>query len=251
MNRYKLMTLFYLGQSVLLWAQPQQAVPPVTPTISINLGAQSPDVAANSIQIFLLITVLSLLPSILIMATSFTRITIVFHFLRQAMGTQNVPSNQILVGISLILTFYIMAPTFKAIKEEAYDPMIRNEITLSETLTRAAVPLKRFMLLHTREKDLALFIHLSKSALPKTRMDIAIEVLTPAFVISELKTAFELGFLIFLPFLIIDLVVASILLAMGMMMLPPIMISLPFKVLLFVMVDGWHLIVGSLVQSFY
>ncbi|PIE90460.1 MAG: flagellar biosynthetic protein FliP [Acidobacteria bacterium] len=234
-----------------LLAQPQPPVSPTSPTIAIDLGATGTDVAANSVQLFLIITVLSILPSILIMATSFTRIAIVFHFLRQALGTQNVPSNQILVGISLILTFYIMSPTLKAIKKEAYDPMIRNELTIAETLAAAATPLKRFMLEHTREKDLALFIHLSKSPKPQTRMEVPIEVLTPAFVISELKTAFELGFLIFLPFLIVDLVVASILLAMGMMMLPPIMISLPFKILLFVMVDGWHLLVGSLVQSFF
>ena len=234
-----------------LFAQTQPPISPGSPSISINLGATGADATANSMQLFLLITVLSLLPSIVMMATSFTRIVIVFHFLRQALGTQNVPSNQILVGISLVLTFYVMSPTFRAIKEEAYDPMVRNEITLSESLERAAIPLKKFMLIHTREKDLALFLHLSKTPQPQTRMDIGIEVLTPAFVISELKTAFELGFLIFLPFLIVDLVVASILLAMGMMMLPPVMISLPFKLLLFVMVDGWHLLVGSMVQSFY
>jgi len=243
--------MFLITFPGIILAQTQQPTAPASPTVSINLGPPGADMAANSVQLFLLITVLSLLPSILIMATSFTRIAIVFHFLRQAMGTQNVPSNQILVGLALIMTFYIMSPTFRAIKEQAYDPMVAQEITLSETMDRASVPLKRFMLEHTREKDLALFIHLSKTPKPQSRMDISIEVLTPAFVISELKTAFELGFLIFLPFLIVDLVVASILLAMGMMMLPPIMISLPFKLLLFVMVDGWHLMVGSLVQSFY
>jgi len=242
--------LFIIITPIILLAQPQSPTPP-SPAVSINLGTPGSDMAANSVQIFLLITLLTMLPSILVMATSYTRIAIVFHFVRQALGTQNVPSNQILVGISLIMTFYVMSPTFRTIKEEAYDPMVRNELTIPETLAAAATPLKRFMLEHTREKDLALFIHLSKTPRPNSRMDISIEVLTPAFVISELKTAFELGFLIFLPFLIVDLVVASILLAMGMMMLPPIMISLPFKILLFVMVDGWHLLVGSLVQSFY
>jgi len=240
-----LIALFTL--TPLLLAQQQQQG---TPAISIDLGDSGPEAAANSIQIFLLLTVLSLAPSIMIMVTSFTRIAIVFHFVRQALGTQNVPSNTILSGLALIMTFYIMSPTFKAIKADAYDPMARGEITLEEAMDRASSPLKVFMLKHTREKDLALFVHLSKQPKPATRLEVPLEILVPAFIISELKTAFEIGFLIFLPFLIVDLVVASILLAMGMMMLPPIMISMPFKILLFVMVDGWHLLVGSLVTSF-
>jgi flagellar biosynthetic protein FliP len=238
---------------VFFWAQTTPPVAPVNPsapTIALNLGNNQLDMAANSVQLFLLITVLSLLPSILVMATSFTRISIVFHFIRQAMGTQNVPSNQILVGLSLIMTMFVMAPTFQEIKRDAYDPMVNNQLTVQQSLDAAAAPLKRFMLKHTREKDLLLFIRLSKQEAPATRMETPLHILTPAFVISELKTAFELGFLIFLPFLIVDMVVASILLAMGMMMLPPIMISLPFKILLFVMVDGWYLLVGSLMQSF-
>lgn len=231
--------------SAWLWAQG-----PNTPTVSLNLGGTGGEMVANSVQLLLLLTVLSLLPSILIMATSFTRISVVFHFIRQALGTQNVPSNQILVGLSLILTFYVMSPTFKQIKTQAYDPMARGEIGLQQAMDNAAMPLKTFMLKHTRERDLALFIFLSKSERPATRMDVPLEVLAPAFIISELKSAFEIGFLVFLPFLIVDLVVASVLLAMGMMMLPPIMISLPFKILLFILVDGWHLLVGSLVQTF-
>jgi flagellar biosynthetic protein FliP len=184
------------------------------------------------------------------MGTSFTRLVIVFHFVRQAIGTQSVPSNQILVGLSLILTFFIMCPTFMAIKTQAYDPMVRGEIGLEQAMTQGAEPLKKFMLAHTREKDLALFLHLSKGPRPASRAEVSLTVLAPAFVISEVKTAFEIGFMVFLPFLIVDLVVASILLAMGMMMLPPVLISLPFKVLLFVMVDGWHLLVMSLVQGF-
>ncbi|QTD54383.1 flagellar type III secretion system pore protein FliP [Sulfidibacter corallicola] len=223
---------------------------PNTPSISINLGNTPAEAASNSIQIFLLLTVLSLVPAIFVMFTSFARLTIVLSFTRQALGTQNVPSNQILAGLAMIMTFYIMAPTFRAIKTEAYDPMKNGDITLEHAWDRATVPLKQFMLKHTREKDLALFVHLSKSPKPATRMDVPMEILTPAFIISELKTAFEIGFLIFIPFLIVDLVVASILLAMGMMMLPPVMISMPFKILLFIMVDGWHLLVGSLVQSF-
>ena len=227
-----------------------QSQQPTNPVISIDLGNDSGEAASNVIQIFLLLTVLSLVPSLLIMVTSFTRIAIVFHFLRQALGTQNVPSNNILAGMALIMTFFVMSPTFRAIKETAYDPMRRGEITLDQAIEGSIDPMKTFMLKHTREKDLALFVHLSGQPKPATRMDVPIEILTPAFVISELKTAFEIGFLLFIPFLIVDLVVASILLAMGMMMLPPVLISLPFKILLFVMVDGWHLLVGSMIQSF-
>lgn len=223
--------------------------PQTQPLIGINLGGQS--TVTSGVQLFLLITLISLLPSILIMGTSFARLAIVFHFVRQALGTQSVPSNQILVGLALIITFFIMGPTFLQIKSEAYDPMVAGQITLNEALDRASGPIKTFMLKHTREKDLALFVHLSKGPRPQTRADVPLHVLAPAFMISELKTAFEIGFLIFLPFLIVDLVVASILLAMGMMMLPPILISLPFKILLFIMVDGWHLLVMSLVQSFH
>jgi len=237
----------FVGTAALAQVQSQQ---PANPLITVNLGGSGPEAASNTIQIFMLLTVLSLAPSIMILATSFARITIVFHFLRQALGTQNVPSNNILVGMALIMTFFIMSSTFKEIKRDAYDPMKQGEITLTEALDKSAGPLKKFMLKHTREKDLALFVHLSKSPKPATRMDVPLEILTPAFIISELKTAFEIGFLIFIPFLIVDLVVASILLAMGMMMLPPVMISMPFKILLFVMVDGWHLVVSSMVQSF-
>ena len=227
-----------------------QSTQPGNPIISLNLGNDSASAASNTVQIFLLLTVLSLVPSLLIMVTSFTRIAIVFHFLRQALGTQNVPSNNILAGMAMIMTFFVMASTFQTIKKDAYDPMKNGEITLEEAIEKGIDPLKVFMLQHTREKDLALFLKLSQSPKPATRLEVPIHILTPAFIISELKTAFEIGFLIFIPFLIVDLVVASILLAMGMMMLPPVMISMPFKILLFVMVDGWHLLVGSLVQSF-
>jgi len=221
-----------------------------TPAVSINFGGDGPENVTNTIQVFLLLTVLSLAPSILIMVTSFTRIAIVFHFIRQALGTQNVPSNTVLSGLALIMTFYIMSPTFRQIKADAYEPMKRGEIGVEEAFDRASLPIKIFMLKHTREKDLSLFVHLSKLPKPATRAEVPLEVLVPAFIISELKTAFEIGFLVFLPFLIVDLVVASILLAMGMMMLPPVMISMPFKILLFVMVDGWHLLVTSMVLSF-
>lgn len=241
-----LMMGLFFGMSALAQIQ----TPPNNPLISLNLGGDGPEAISNTIQIFLMLTVLSLAPSIFIMVTSFTRIAIVFFFMRQALGTQNVPSNTILTGLALIMTFYIMSPTFRQVKAEAYEPMRKGELSLEDSLNKAIDPLKIFMLRHTREKDLALFVHLSKQPKPATRLEVPLEVLLPAFVISELKTAFEIGFLIFLPFLIVDLVVASILLAMGMMMLPPVMISMPFKILLFVMVDGWHLLVGSLVQSF-
>lgn len=249
MKRYSkpLAFLILLALSGMLFGQPPQQG---APGISINFGNSGPEAVANTVQVFLLMTVLSLAPSILIMATSFTRIVIVFHFIRQALGTQNVPSNTVLTGLALVMTFYIMAPTFKQIKVEAYDPMRDGEIGVEEAIDRAVEPMKRFMLKHTREKDLALFVELSRQEKPPTRLEVPLEILVPAFIISELKTAFEIGFLVFLPFLIVDLVIASILLAMGMMMLPPIMISMPFKILLFVMVDGWHLIVTSMVMSF-
>ena len=244
----RIAVLFIFLAAPCLFAQIQ--TPQNYPSINVNLGGSAPESMSNAIQIFILMTVLSLAPSIFVMVTSFTRIAIVFHFLRQALGTQNVPSNQILVGLSLIMTFYIMSPTFKLIKQDAYDPMRRGELTLEEAIDNASDPLKVFMLKHTREKDLSLFVYLSKQPKPTSRMEVPMEVLVPAFIISELKTAFEIGFLVFIPFLIVDLVVASILLAMGMMMLPPVMISMPFKILLFIMVDGWHLLVGSMIQSF-
>ncbi len=239
-----------LGLAVATALAQTQAQQPGNPLVSVNLGDSSGEAASNVVQIFVLLTVLSLAPAIMIMATSFTRLSVVFYFLRQALGTQNVPSNQLLAGMAMIMTFFIMAPTFREIKANAYDPMSRGEITLDQAFEAGADPLKRFMLKHTREKDLALFVKLSGQAKPATRLETPLEVLTPAFIISELKTAFEIGFLIFVPFLIVDLVVASILLAMGMMMLPPILISLPFKILLFIMVDGWHLLVSSMMQTF-
>lgn len=202
------------------------------------------------VQVFLLISFLSFLPAILIMVTSFTRIVVVLSFLRHAFGGQTIPPNPVIIGLSLFLTFYIMSPTVNMINEKAITPYIEDEIDLGEAVKESLPPLREFMLKQTRQKDIALFVGLSKSPVPKTPEDLPINVLVPAFAISELKTAFEIGFLLFLPFLIIDMVIASILLSMGMMMLPPVMISLPFKLLLFVLVDGWNLVMGSLVRSF-
>ena len=221
------------------------------PALNIGLGeAKNPGEVSVLVQILFLLTVLSLAPAILIMMTSFTRLAIVFSFLRHAIGTQQMPPNQILIGLSLFLTFFIMTPVWQAVKASAWDPYLKKTINQEQALEAAAKPVRAFMFKQTREKDLALFVNLAKIVKPKNAEDIPTLVLVPAFMISELKTAFQIGFILFLPFLVIDMVVSSILLSMGMMMLPPVMISLPFKVLLFVLVDGWHLIVGSLVKSF-
>jgi flagellar biosynthesis protein FliP len=204
----------------------------------------------NAVQLLLMIGALSLVPAALFTLTGFTRIIIVLGFIRTGLGTPTAPPNQVLVGIALFLTIFVMAPTFSQVKQNAYDPLQKGQITQQVALKRAEKPMREFMFDQTREKDIALFAKLAKVKDVKTRADIPTHVLIPAFVISELKTAFQIGFLIFLPFLIIDLVVASTLMSMGMMMLPPIFISLPFKILLFVLVDGWNLVTRSLVESF-
>ena len=226
-----------------------QAVP--LPTISLGVDeAKTPQQVATGIELLLIFTVLSMAPAILLMMTSFTRLVITFSFLRNAIGTQQMPPSQVLVGLALFLTLFIMAPVFTKINETAVKPYMAEEINAEQALTTAMVPMREFMFKQTREKDLELFLSLAKAPKPKNREEAASTVLIPAFMISELKTAFTIGFVLFLPFLIIDMVVSSILLSMGMMMLPPIMVSLPFKLLLFVLVDGWYLIVGSLVKSF-
>jgi flagellar biosynthetic protein FliP len=203
------------------------------------------------LQVVLLLTLLSFLPAILVTLTSFTRIVIVFHFLRQALGTQEMPSNQILIGLALFLTMFVMAPTGDRIYEGAIEPAMSGKIDLTEGFARATPPMREFMLRQTREKDLALFLELSKSERPRTPEDLPMRVVIPAYIISELKTGFQMGFFLFVPFMLIDLVVSTTLLSMGMLQLPPAMISLPFKLLLFVMIDGWNLLVGSVVRSFF
>jgi len=210
----------------------------------------SPENVSTSVKLLLLLTVLSLAPSILILMTCFTRIVVVLSFVRTALATQQMPPNQVIVGLSLFLTFFVMAPTFQEVNQQALTPLFNNKITLEQAYDRASVPFKDFMSAHTRQKDLALFLDYAKADKPKTIQDIPLTALVPAFAISELKTAFQIGFMIFIPFLVIDMVVASVLMSMGMMMLPPVMISLPFKILLFVMVDGWYLVVKSLLESF-
>lgn len=220
---------------------------------SINLGLKNfdkPDEIVNAIKIVIGLTILTLAPAILILMTSFTRIIIVLSFLRQALGTQQMPPNQLLVGLALFLTLFIMGPFFTKINNEAIDPFLKGSLNQEDAIIKAAAPLRQFMFNQTRDSDLQLFIQLSKIEAPKTRADVPTMTLVPSFILSELKTAFQIGFVLFLPFLVIDMVAASVLMAMGMMMLPPVIISLPFKIMLFVMVDGWTLLVGSLVKSF-
>tara|TARA_B100000686_G_C16732467_1_gene941551 strand:+ start:766 stop:1521 length:756 start_codon:yes stop_codon:yes gene_type:complete len=222
------------------------------PKISLQVeDAKRGGDAAVSLQIIFLLTILSLAPSILIMMTSFTRIVIVLSFLRTAIGTHGqMPPNQLIVGLALFLTFFIMAPVWERVNTEALQPLIEDEIPYKEALDKGMEPLRVFMMKQTRQKDMALFVKLSRMQHPTSRDDIPNSVLIPSFIISELRTAFQIGFILFIPFLVIDLVVSSILLSMGMMMLPPVMVSLPFKILLFVLVDGWNLVVQSLVESF-
>jgi len=221
------------------------------PLLSVNLDQEEDSGKMGVVmQIFLLLTVLSLAPSILVMVTSFTRIAIVLSLLRQAIGSNQLPPNQIIIGLALFLTFFIMAPVWQTVHQQAVKPYLANEINSQEALGKALVPVRKFMTRQTREKDLALMVNVAKLERPKNIEEVPFHVLVPSFIISELKTAFQIGFMLYVPFLIIDMVVASVLLSMGMMMLPPVMVSLPFKLMIFVLTDGWYLIVGSLVKSF-
>jgi flagellar biosynthesis protein FliP len=213
-------------------------------------NGSSAENVSTSVKLLLLFTVLSLAPSILILMTSFTRIMIVLSFVRTSLATQQMPPNQVLIGLSLFMTFFIMAPTFQEVNDKALTPLFNEEINLEEAYENAAAPFKDFMSQHTRQKDLELFLNYSGAERPESIKDIPLTALVPAFALSEIKTAFQIGFMIFIPFLVIDMVVASVLMSMGMMMLPPVMISLPFKILLFVLVDGWYLVIKSLLQSF-
>jgi flagellar biosynthetic protein FliP len=217
---------------------------------NLNLQIENVGTVSAPLQIVLLMTLLTFVPALLVTMTSFTRIVIVFHFLRQALGTQEQPSNQILIGLAFFLTMFIMAPVGERVSTLALQPAMDGKISMTEAITRATPPVREFMLKQTREKDLAVFVELGKLPKPGTPEDLPMRVVVPAFVISELKTGFQMGFFLFVPFLLIDLVVSTTLLSMGMMQLPPAMISLPFKVMLFVMIDGWNLIVASLVRSF-
>jgi len=228
------------------------AAPVDLPKISVEMGQEGePQKVVGTIKILFMLTILTLAPTILITMTPFTRIVIVFFFLRQAMGTQQTPPNTVLIALALFLTFFIMKPALTTINDEALQPYMNEELSQEEAIELAQIPLKTFMLSQTRENDLALFFNISDTPKPETRKDVPFYIVLPSYVISELKTAFQIGFLIYLPFLILDMVIASVLMAMGMMMLPPIIISLPFKIMLFVLIDGWNLVVGSLVKSFH
>jgi len=222
------------------------------PKISVEVGqASEPSDLSTTLQIVILLTVLTLAPSIILMMTSFIRLVVVMGFLRQAIGTQQLPPNQLLVSLALILTFFIISPVANEAYNAGLKPYLDEEITIDEAYSRGIKPFRNFMMAQVDEKDLALFVNISGMEQPNTPDDIPLHILVPGFIISELRTAFQIAFLIFIPFLIIDMIVASVLMSMGMMMLPPIMVALPFKVLLFVLVDGWYLLVKSLVQSFY
>ena len=241
------------GSAIIATASAYAAPAFSLPNISLTMsgGTTEPEKVSSLIQVVILLTILSMAPALLLMVTSFTRIVIVLSLLRHALGTQTMPPNQIIVGLSLFLTFFIMSPVINRVNDEALKPYYEEQISGEQAFEKATIPIKNFMLKQVREKDLALFVKIAQEKQPEKPEDVSLTTLIPAFAISELKTAFQIGFMIYLPFLVLDMVIASVLLSMGMMMLPPIMVSLPFKLLLFVLVDGWYLIVGSLVQSFH
>lgn len=245
MKKFLLVSLFALAGIVLFHA-------PALAQVSLNIGGGdgSGSMSGRVIQIVALLTVLSIAPSILMMMTSFTRIVIVFSFLRSAIGVQQTPPNAVLISLAMFLTLFIMMPTFQASYNQGIKPLMDEQVSEMDAMQKSVAPFKDFMLKHTREKDLKLFVDINKAGPFKQAMDTPIQYVIPAFMISELRRAFEIGFLLFLPFLVIDMVVSSILMSMGMMMLPPVMISLPFKIIFFVLVDGWYLITGSLIQSY-
>jgi flagellar biosynthetic protein FliP len=239
--------------AILILLAPPAHAAPLVPAPLINIGVESatePQDVALSLQILLTLTVLSLAPSLLIMMTSFTRIVIILSFVRSALATQQMPPNQVLVGLALFLTFFTMSPYLGQVNQNALQPYLAGSLAQEDALTEALKPIREFMFKQTRENDIALFVNFSETERPATREDVPTTTLIPAFIISELKTAFQIGFLIYIPFIVIDMVVASTLMSMGMMMVPPVMISLPFKILLFILVDGWHLIVRSAILSF-
>ena len=239
------------GAALFLMLAGDASAAPLVPTVSVGVGtSENPQDVATSMQLLAVLTVLSLAPAMLIMTTSFVRIVVVIGFLRNALSTQNVPPNQVVIALSLFLTFYIMAPYWGQANENGIQPYLEGQISQEQALENVAEPMREFMFRQTRESDLALFVNLSDAERPNSQDDVSTFTLIPAFIISELKTAFQIGFMIYIPFIVIDMIVASTLMSMGMMMLPPVMISLPFKILLFVMVDGWHLLIKSLIVSF-
>lgn len=245
-----IVVLLFVFLLVLLTALPAAAEPLQLPDVNLQIGGQQAQGGAGVLQLVIVLTLLTLAPALVITMTSFTRIVVVLSFLRSSLATNQMPPNQVLIGLALFLTFFIMAPTLNEVNTKALQPYLKGEISNETAFQQGMQPLREFMFKQTREKDLALFVKMSKLERPRNFDDIPNYVLIPSFIISELKTAFQIGFILFIPFLIIDMVVASALMSMGMMMLPPMMISLPFKILLFVLVDGWNLVVQSLMLSF-
>ena len=235
------------GRGGVALAQPQIPIPGLDLPAEIT---EEPGQLVGMLQLLLLLAVLSLAPAFVILMTSFTRIVVVLGFVRNALATQQIPPNQVLIGLALFLTFFVMSPVLTTVNQDALSPYLAEEIPFEEAIEEAGHPLREFMLNNTREKDLALFVEVARLASPAERREVPFRALVPAFVLSELKTAFQMGFILFVPFLIIDMVVASVLMSMGMFMLPPVIVSLPFKILLFVLVDGWHLVVQSLLESY-
>lgn len=241
-----MLTALFLAGSIGAFAD----APLTLPNLDVNVGtADTPQEVSSTIQVVLMLSILSLAPSILLMMTCFTRIIIIFSFLRKALSLQTTPPNQVLIGLALFLTFFVMAPTFTEVNENAYKPLSRGEITLEQAYDNAMTPMREFMFRQVRSKDLALFVKLAETETPENLEAVPTQALIPAFIISELRTGFEVGFLLFIPFIVIDMVVASTLMALGMMMLPPVMISLPFKILLFILIDGWNLMVRAILAG--
>lgn len=230
---------------------PSQVSSQVLPKISVGVDQSSkPGDVAVTLEIILLLTILSVAPAIFIMVTSFTRVVVIFSFLRHALGTQQAPPTQVMIGLAIFVTIFVMAPVWTNVNENALQPYLNEEMSQKDALTKTLTPVREFMLKQTREKDLALFVNMAQIEKPDNQEDIPIHVLIPAFIINELRIAFQVGFLLYIPFLMLDLIIASVLMSMGMMMLPPVMISLPFKLLLFVLVDGWHLMIESIIVGF-
>ena len=224
---------------------------PIIPNVNVEVGtAEKPEQVASTLQVLAVLTIATIAPGILLMTTSFVRIVVIIGFLRNALATQNVPPNQVILALAMFLTFYIMAPYWSQANDNGLQPYLAGQISQEEALTNALEPMREFMFRQTRESDLALFVNLADAPRPESQEDVSTFVLIPAFMISELKTAFQIGFMIYVPFIVIDMIVATTLMSMGMMMLPPVMISLPFKILLFVMIDGWHLLIRSIIVSF-
>ena len=224
---------------------------PIIPSVNVEVGtADNPEQVASTLQVIAILTLATLAPGILMMTTSFVRIVVIIGFLRNALATQNVPPNQVIVALAMFLTFYIMAPYWSQANDNGLQPYLAGQITQEEAITNVLEPMREFMFRQTRESDLALFVNLSEAERPNSQEDVSTFTLIPAFIISELKTAFQIGFMLYVPFIVIDMIVATTLMSMGMMMLPPVMISLPFKILLFVMIDGWHLLIQSIIVSF-